>query len=174
MKAPKYYGHGRQDTDFISDDALVWEVDEWIILRRVKWNDELKESDLSGLNEAELAVHHTWTVDMEVQNGGFNQYFFNKGVRYIEAVCRAYTLVGATAHLDLFEEAVEQLDFIADAHGRAAGQPSVEKLLAEFSRSYQDNPLNELDNRYYQLNPTIEKILVDFIRRNPDGFVTEE
>ena len=47
--------------------------------------------------------------------------------------------------------------------------------LEGFSKSYQDNPLNDLDTEFYDLYKIedLHKLQVDFIRKNKQDFVDE-
>ena len=103
-------------------------------------------------------------VDGEVNNGGFNQLFWNDSRRSVSLAREAFQLIGATDHLQLLDEAVARLDANLDRFKRYA----VLRTLDAFSESYAEGVFDDLDRRYFDLDA--DPLLVAYIRSHPEEF----
>lgn len=65
--------------------------------------------NLDVLTEAERIIYLTQNVEMEVNNGGFAQYFLNTAFAYIEEIADAYRTLGAPKAAEVCSRAVEIL-----------------------------------------------------------------
>ena len=109
-----------------------------------------------------------WWLEAEVNNGGYNQFYFNSSGQYYKLLPDALKLIGAYKFADLTERAnktyeQEKEEVTKHQDGTVEG----------FSKSYQDNPLNKYDNEFYDLYKTenLQQLQVDFIRKNKTDFV---
>ncbi len=57
------------------------------------------------LTDPQRALVYTWHLEGEVNNGGFNQYFFNGGGETIDGAIQGFLFYGATEHSALAERA---------------------------------------------------------------------
>jgi len=119
-------------------------------------------------NKSQQAIFVIWELETEVNNGGFNQYYFNSSGQYAKLTPNALQLVGAKQFADLMSRANEiyQKNYdkiIKDQDGTLDG----------FSKSYKGNPLNKLDEEFYKLynNEKLESIQISYIRKNKDQFI---
>ena len=108
-----------------------------------------------------------WGVFMlegEVNNGGFNQFFWNSSRHYLPEVREGCTLIGAHEHLSLAEEAL----VVYEEHRGRLGELKDENTLEAFSASYEANVFHELDNRFFELDSM--PLQVAYIRAHLDEF----
>ncbi len=170
--AAKYTGAGASEIAKIPDDDLVFRVFDYIFQNWMTFDESQQDYDTSQLSRSEKAVWYAWDVDCEVTNGGFNQYFFNKATRPVDPVEEAYALLGAESHKELFRHAIKDYQHVVQSHVAAMKGASgdVPTLLENFSVTYRDNPLNDLDSHYYSIRPSIEAILCNYIRTHADKF----
>jgi Domain of unknown function (DUF4375) len=115
-----YRGRGPSQIHKIPDVKLALAVDLHLSQKAYRHAKQLvkegikseasaySDAIMEGLNAFEKAVHLTRLVDMEVKNGGFNQYYFNTQGVYEEATLRAYELIDAQNYLAVFQTAAEQ------------------------------------------------------------------
>jgi hypothetical protein len=113
------------------------------------------------------ALYVTWLVDGEVNNGGFNQYFWNTRGELAEEAVTGFMLFGAAHHAALMQEAIQ---------ARAQEAPEMERFredntLESFSESYEHTKLGELDEKFYELAENLSELRLDLVRRRPDLFV---
>jgi hypothetical protein len=181
-----YRGRGASQIRKIPEDKLALAVDlhlsnkayrlaKQLVIEGIKCEaSAYSDAVIEGLNAFEQAVHLTRLVDMEVKNGGFNQYYFNTQGVYEEATLRAYELIGAQDYLAVFQTAAKQALYSVEGHIAAHQQEDPTELMKSFSETYTDNPLNDVDSSYYDCIPEIDILLASFIRNNADQFPKEK
>lgn len=127
--------------------------------------DREREADiLASLPDSVQAVYAGRILDAEVQNGGFNQFFWNSS-RFAEAALTGLDRLGAREHADLLRSAME----LAIASQGKLLPYYVEGSVRAFSGSYREGMFDDLDARYYKL-PDLEGILAHAIRNDPESF----
>lgn len=122
---------------------------------------------VSALPEGARSIYATWWVEAEVRNGGFNQYFWNSAGQFAAIAAAGFRLIGAPDHARLMERAiaVRREDKVRLQKFRNRG------TIKAFSESYDDNPLNELDDEFFGLHEDLRTLRIHFIRTNPRLFV---
>ncbi|MND92385.1 hypothetical protein D3C80_845400 [compost metagenome] len=155
-----------QIIDTTSDDLLLDVVYDNLYRKLSATQDKEYEIVLSW-NKSRQAIYMISQLQTEVNNGGYNQFYFNSSGQFAAALPEALKLVGATKFADLAERANRTFDkekskITKDQDGTVEG----------FSKSYENNPLNKFDEEFYKLNETknLQKIQVDYIRKNKKEF----
>jgi len=161
-------GHGITETfiDTATDNEVLLALTDDLLTRL--GNSPNAYATIMTWNKARRAVFVAWQLDLEVNNGGFNQFYYNPSGKFYPLVPESLNYIGAPLLADLARRAnktyEEQIDRIKkDQNGTPDG----------FSKSYKGNPLNEYDHAFYQLNKKegLEKIIVDFVRVHKSAFV---
>jgi hypothetical protein len=125
---------------------------------------------ISKLTKGQQAVFSTWWLEAEVNNGGFNQFYFNSSGQYAEMAEIGFKTIGAEKFSELtlranniFTENKERLEEFDDG------------TMESLSESYKDNPLNDLDTEFYKLydSENISDLRIKYIRENNKEFTTE-
>jgi hypothetical protein len=181
-----YRGRGSSQIRRIPDDKLALAVDLHLSKKAYRLAKQsiaqgikseasaYSDAIMEGLNAFEQAVHLTRLVDLEVRNGGFNQYYFNTQGIYEEATLHAYELIDARDYLAVFRAAAKQAHYSVEGHIAAHQQEDPTELMKNFAATYTDNPLNDVDSSYYDCSPEIDIVLATFIRKNADQFPKEK
>lgn len=123
------------------------------------------------LSRGQRAVYVTWILEGEVNNGGFNQFYFNSSGQLADLAENSFKDIGADKFADLVRQANSIYDGIKD---------DLEKFndgtIESFSKSYENNPLNDLDDKFYDLEKEValSSLRINYIRKNVDEFVTTE
>lgn len=112
-------------------------------------------------------IYATWWVEAEVNNGGFNQYFWNSAGQFSNQALEGYKLLNANSHAELMAEAIK-------IHREQ--EPKLKKFkekdtMEAFSESYKDNPLNKCDDKFDKLTEDAGALRIKFIREHPELFV---
>ena len=153
--------------DETTDDDLVQVVFDNII---EKFADDYEKefSTVMGLSKGRQTIYIIWVVEAEVNNGGFNQYYYNSSGQFAEFAPDAFNLIGANKYADL----VTKANNIYTKENKKITK-NLDGTIEGFSKSYDDNPLNELDSIFYELANTedIQKLQADFIRKNKADFI---
>jgi hypothetical protein len=148
MNRPKYKVLTKDILDSIDDNNL-----EQTIIDNIYENiDEDYDHEfeiVSQMTAGQQAVFATWWVEAEVSNGGFNQFYFNstgqfalmaeKGFRLFEATKFEQLMISANSIYAKEKDRLEKYD---------------DDTMESFSESYEDNPLNKLDDQFYELQAT--------------------
>ena len=117
-----------------------------------------------GLPAGVQAIYSTWLVDAEVNNGGFNQYFWNPSGELAGDALVGYELLGAEEYAVVMRAAlaVREIERERMAKFHEAG------TMEAFSESYRHTELEEVDQRYYALGDRIYDIWARVARDRPE------
>lgn len=134
-------------------------------------NDNRDELDIiKTLTKGQQAIYSIWVVEAEVNNGGFNQLYFN-GYEDISVLAEeGFKNIGAINFSELIKRANEKYKEI---------KPELEKFddgtIESFSDSYDNNPLNQYDDKFYELYETekLMDLIVKYIRDNKEEFINK-
>jgi hypothetical protein len=100
-----------------------------------------------SLTTGQRMLYATLEVEDEVNNGGFNQYFFNTSGESLNDAIRGFETFGSRLHAKLARQArgIYAKDMQRIANAQADG------TLEAFSESYDDEPYAALDSRLAEL-----------------------
>ena len=164
---PVYKELTEQIIDSTSDDNLLQVVFDNLSEKQPTDYEKEYETVMSW-NKSRQAIYMIWALEAEVNNGGYNQFYFNSSGQFYKHLPEALRLVGAYKFADLtqrandtFEKENEQITKEQDG------------TLEGFSKSYEDNPLNDFDDEFYELyqSEKLQQIQVDYIRNNKKEFI---
>jgi hypothetical protein len=125
---------------------------------------------VTNLSKGMQMVYSTWWVEGEVNNGGFNQYFWNASGKFKLVALDGFKLLGASEHCELMAEAIR----LQEQQEAKLSQLRRNGTLKDFSESYKDNPLNALDTRFYALTEDVGAMRIKYIREHVEEFVTKQ
>jgi len=119
-------------------------------------------------NKPRQAIYTIWLLEAEVNNGGFNQFYFNQSKQYYKLLPDALKLIGAPRFAELTQKANDTFEKEQDIITKHQ-----DGTLAGFVKSYDDNPLNKFDDEFQDLyeKENLEKIQIDYIRNNKSYFI---
>jgi hypothetical protein len=103
-------------------------------------------------------LHAMYLVDGEVNNGGFNQLFFNGGGPWVARAAEGFERAGLNGHRDVVLHV--QRPAAAEEPMRDAAHAA--KTLQAFADTYDETDLGEFDDRWYGL-PDIYETLDQFV-----------
>jgi len=166
-KRPMHKVLKEQMIDTTSDDEMLQVVFDNLVEKFPK--DHTKEyQTILTWTKPQQAIYVIWCLEAEVNNGGYNQFYFNPSGQYYKLLPDALKLIGAKKFADLtlranktYEQENEKIAKYQDG------------TLDGFSKSYNDNPLNKFDTEFYELYKVenLQQLQVDFIRKNKTAFV---
>jgi hypothetical protein len=156
-----------QIIDTTSDDNLLQVVFDNLSEKQPA-NYEREYETVMTWNKSRQAIYMIWALEAEVNNGGYNQFYFNSSGHFYKHLPDALRLVGASKFADLTKRANETFE---------KENPKITQhqdgTLEGFSKSYDDNLLNKFDDEFYDLYKTenLQQIQVDYIRNNKKEFI---
>ena len=118
--------------------------------------------DMAVLSDAERVFYITQTLEMEVNNGGFSQFFYNSSGSLSNELVNAFTAIGAAATAAICQKAVAAFgcDIPADREER-------EELLDELEI---DDILEECDDAFYDYEDDLNELNYNFAMKNREQF----
>jgi hypothetical protein len=158
-----------QIIDTTSDENLLQVVFDNLYEKQPDDYEKEYETVMSW-NKSRQAIYMIWALETEVNNGGYNQFYFNSSGQFYKQLPEALRLIGANKFADLtkkanntFEKENEKITKHQDG------------TIEGFSKSYEENPLNDFDTEFYNLYKTenLQQIQVNFIRKNKKEFINK-
>jgi hypothetical protein len=157
----KYENLKTEDIASIQDEELVFAVMSWMWSKfNSDWSNQNQYNVISSLPKACQNIYSVYTIEAEVNNGGFNQCYFNSSKEFTKMAESGFKEIGAVNFADIMIRANLIYTNIKD---------DLEKFndgtFESFSKSYQNNPLNELDDEFikmYEREP-LDKLCIEYI-----------
>jgi len=152
----------------VKDDKLEQVILYNIAARIADDGDEL--GIVKSLTPGQRAIYVTMIVEGEVDNGGFNQFYYNPSGQFAGMMEDAFKIIEAHQYADLARQANTIYAGIKEDLEKYRNGTT-----ESFSESYDNNPLNDLDDKFYSLDEdgTLSKLRVKYIRSNIKEFVTD-
>jgi len=165
--SPIYKELTEQIIDTTSDENLLQVVFDNLAEKQPA-DYEKKYETVMSWNKSRQAIYMIWALEAEVNNGGYNQFYFNPSGQFYKHLPEALRLVGANKFADLTERANKTFEKENDKITKHQ-----DGTIEGFSKSYDDNPLNDFDTEFYDLYKTenMQQIQVDYIRKNKKQFI---
>ena len=155
-----------QIIDRITDENLLQVVFDNLSEKQPA-DDEKEYETVLSWNKSRQAIYMIWVWEAEVNNGGYNQFYFNLSGQFYKHLPEALRLVGANKFAELTERANKTFERENDKITKHQ-----DGTIEGFRKSYDDNPLNDFDTEFYDLYKTenLQQIQVDYIRKNKKEF----
>jgi len=150
-------------------DSEVENAIEEHVLHKIGSDWEREPQIVRALPPGVQMVYTTSWLEAEVNNGGFNQYFWNSSGELANEALAGLVMIGAADHSTLLEEAIE----IRKREEQTMQELERKGTEEAFVESYKLTALNDLDQRFYGLEQDLSKLRVAYIRANPGSFVSQ-
>jgi hypothetical protein len=127
--------------------------------------DKEERKGLASFTRGERFVYAIEGMVREVNNGGWNQFFFNSSGALAFDLVPALEAVGSKKNLSIAQRALK-------IFGKPAslGEDERSKQLAKVTRDGENNPWEALEGEFYQNPEDLDAMLVEFIARNQAEF----
>ena len=152
--------------DTTSDENLLQVVFD-NLSEKLSADYEKEYETVMSWNKSRQAIYMIWELEAEVNNGGFNQFYYNSSGQFYKHLPEALRLIGARKFADLTEKASKTFE-----KEKEKIKKHQDGTIEGFSKSYDDNSLNDFDTEFYDNYKTenLQQIQVDFIRKNKKEF----
>ncbi len=117
------------------------------------------KAGLSGLVPKEQVFFLVWSLEAEVNNGGFNQFFFNSSGDHAAATAEALRAIGAKKTAAIVDRAVS----LFGAEGPSRNRVQRQQQLTLFSEEQQER-FSELDTNFYAYPDNLSELLAKYMR----------
>ena len=136
-------------------DSIVVAFEEAIDQKAAKAGDE-------SLSEQERVVIAVEALEREVNNGGFEQFFYNSSNEFASIVADSLRKIGVPQVAEIAEDAIDALEI--------EGEPSVENIERRIFQEdeQRSRKLGECDDRYYEIAGDLSEPLFEYIKKNKE------
>jgi hypothetical protein len=150
----------------IPDDKLEQAILDYVVTKIGADWDNMRET-VNRLPDSFRGFYATWWLEAEVNNGGFNQYFWNPYGYWIEDAIIAFEDYGANEYAEVAKKAITLFLSEIDTHKefRKIG------TLEAFSESYKHTDLGDLDNEFFAIKQELSALRIAYVRQNPEQFI---
>ncbi len=166
-KSPKPLTKNIIDT---TSDQMLLEVILNNLNAKLPEDNEEEYETVNGWSKSKQTIYVIGRLEAEVNNGGYNQFYYNSSGKYADLVPEALKSIGAKKFFDLMINAnvtykKEKNKIVEKQDGTIEG----------FQKSYENNPLSKLDDRFYVLyeSEDLAKLQIKFIRKHVSDFIDE-
>jgi Domain of unknown function (DUF4375) len=120
---------------------------------------------LAKASPGQSAVYALWITDGEVNNGGFEQFFFNSSGAVMDEAIEGAELIGAATNAAILREAA---DVFSDGDVPENRDARSRILDALSEGEYEE--LGDLADRWYDHDRQLERRMVAYVRAHPEEF----
>jgi len=149
-----------------TEKALQLDTETDIVLRigEIVWKQTEKGDDtFSTLTEPEKVFIYVDMLEGQVNNGGFDQFFFNSSGDYTNEILAAYKKINAHKTADLIETAIKAFPVSPVPIDTETRRKIMQNLNESVGKVWDD-----LDNKFYEYEENIAGLLIEYIKQNVD------
>ena len=138
---------------------FICAMDDYI-QKKCKYGD-----NISALNEYERVFFVTQQLEMEVNNGGFSQFFYNFSGDFAHELVHAFTEIGAKKTVEICKKSlgVFPQDLPVDVDER-------QEMLEEMESDEIEEIFNACDDEFYEYEDDLNTLNYNYIMKHKEFF----
>ena len=140
------------------DRKLLFDLSDKVFARNQKLG-------FAGLTSVEQTFHCVWSVEAEVNNGGFDQYFWNSSGDVVHEAPGALERIGAPKAADIVRRANAVFK-----DGKPPQDRNMRQQELEAAGQTAHDKLDKLDREFYKCPDNLEALLLQFVIKHRDKF----
>lgn len=149
---------------FDIDDILAIGDETKIIVTLIEpISKKFNRVGFDNLTEPEKVFYCVYWLEGEVNNGGFNQYFFNSAGDFAQETVVALRKIGAHYTADILLQSFSVFPKNSPIRDRYKRQKVLLKIGEE-----KEEFLNELDEKFFAYTDPIGSLLIEYIKKQKD------
>ena len=117
------------------------------------------------LTEQQKNFFYNQNLEREVNNGGFNQYFYNSSGDFAHETIKSLKLIGADKTADKLQKAIDQFPDKTVPKDRTERQVILEKIEEKSNEIWE-----ELDQKFFVYEDDLNTLNIEYIRQNKNNF----
>lgn len=147
----------------------IWsltDTNDFVVALTAHLNEKTQYGEeMSVLSDEERIFYITQTLEMEVNNGGFSQFFYNSSGDFSNELVGAFTAIGANTTAAICQKAI-------DAFGRdiPVDRDERQKMLDEMESDELDEILEECDDEFFAYEDDLNELNYKFVMNNKEQF----
>ena len=157
------------DTKGDTEMEHIWnltDTNDFVIAMTEYLNEKTQYGeDMPALSDAERIFYITQTLEMEVNNGGFSQFFYNSSGDFSNELVGAFTAIEAHTTAAICQKAIDAFgcDIPVDRDER-------QELLDELESDELDEIFEECDDAFFAYEDDLTELNYNFVMKNKEQF----
>lgn len=125
--------------------------------------------EIEKLNEYEKTFFLTQKLEAEINNGGFDQFFFNSSGNFAYETVDAFQAIGAVKTAEICRKAI-------NSFGKKIPKDRDKRMnfFDKYADDHVSNILDECDDAFYEYEEDLNQLNFDYIARNQAFFDLKE
>jgi hypothetical protein len=141
------------------------ETDIVIEIGQLLWNKSKNDKDFESLNGIEKNVLFIEMLEGQINNGGFDQYFFNSSGEYAHETLSALKEINAPKMTELLNQAIKAfptLPIPKDTEKRRGNMDDIPEKIHEI--------WDKLDDEFYKYPENLAGLVIEYVKKNKSQF----
>ncbi len=140
-------------------DKLIIDLDNYLC--------ELSEygEALQKLSEAQKVFYYNQELEREINNGGFNQYFYNSGGNFAHQTIASLLQINANNTANILQLAIDQFPDAKVPNDQTERQEVLESIEEGANEIWE-----ALDDRFLEYEDNLYDLNIEFIKQNIGSF----
>lgn len=161
-------GYSGQTTDELISFEGEYRSDSLVLAFEQALEQKAERVGKEGLSNEELVVLAIEALEREVNNGGYEQFFFNSSNEYASIVVDALNRIGCNETAALTQRAIDCLRIDSPVSAESID------LVMDEDNDEREEQLNACDNQYYEIAGDLAGPLLEFIKNYKDKITLSE
>ena len=164
----KLFGDNKNEADKKPDiDSLLLNDTDKLILDLDTYLCKLTSygAALEKLTEAQKTFYFNQNLEKEINNGGFNQYFYNSSGDFAHQTIISLRQINAIKTVDILQLAINQFPNSIVPTDRSERQEILENIEEKADKVWE-----QLDKRFLEYEDNLYDLNIDFIKQNRSSF----
>lgn len=121
--------------------------------------------DMDKVTEEQKLFYYNQSLEREMNNGGFNQYFFNSSSDFALKTIQSLQAIGANKTANILQKAIDQFPNSNVPEERTERQVVLEQI-----QEVAELVWEQLDQKFFRYEDNLNQLNIEFIRKNKDKF----
>lgn len=141
------------------------ETDIVIKIGQILWNKSENDNDFESLNEFQKNVIFIEMLESQINNGGFDQYFFNSSGEYAHETLKALEEINAPEIGELLNQAIKIFPSLPIPKNTEVRRELMENLPEKISDKW-----DKLDDEFYKYPENLAGLVIRYVKDNKEKF----
>lgn len=156
-------GNQKPDMDALLSSAdtnnSIIDLDNYIC-KLCSWGD-----NLDRLTQPQKNFFFNQNLEREINNGGFNQFFYNSSGDYSHETLTSLQAIGANKTADILRQAIDQFPNSTVPKDRQERQSDLEQIEANANEVWE-----QLDQRFYAYEDDLNELNLKYVKQHRSSF----
>jgi len=141
------------------------ETEKVIEIGQLLWDKSKNDNNFESLNVEEKTVLYIEMLEGQVNNGGFDQYFFNSSGDYAHETLEALERINAPQMRNILDEAIKSFPITPVPKDTEKRRKFMEDLPESISNNWV-----RLDNEFYEYPENLARLVIEYVKKNKRSF----